>query len=273
MAEGNSKKSSTPNKKSEKSQRKSSEREVNEELETEYFLESGDESDEDKATKTNNLKSYVSVKGNAYNLAQAKINALKMLEDRGYQLDDIDINITKMEPDELSKKLRYLEINKTYQHKTEDKILHLEFIFSGDNATLNKPIIQKLLAPLNKKNIKALVIIGDAPLGAKAIEKLLERNGIASSWFIQFFRLDELLYRAIDHGWCPKYGISLGNLPLMRYADLSDLKAEKDKDKFFIDPVCKYYGFRPDDVVKEIGVNTALNFLCPVYLLYRRVAR
>ena len=225
----------------------------------------------------------------ALNLATVKLNALRMIEDRGYKLDDTDSSILRRTPEDLSRKPELLRIDKSYEHESRDARLHLVFLAGGTNASINKPIIQKLLSSLSRgQKPKVLVMIGDVPLGAKAVDKLLERKGISSEWFVQFFRMEELLYSPINHDWTPKYiklseeekinlrrneGISLANLPLMRYADLTDLKVEKDKDKVYIDPICKYYGFVVNDVVKEIGRNVALNFLCPVYLLYRRVSR
>ena len=274
---------SSPNLKGNSRRKKNTPSEAQTPKGTTRSLESDDDS-ESEGEKENN--SYL--KDNAFNLSQVKINALRMLEDRGYRLDRGDSEIVQMKPETLSRRLDLLKMNKSYEHETENKSLHLIFLSGGVNQTINKPIIQKLLSSLSKQKPKVLVIIGDAPLGAKAVDKLLERGGASGSWFIQFFRLEELLYRPIDHGWCPIYvklseeekinlrrneGISLANLALLRYADLSDLKAEKDKDKFFIDPICKYYELKPDDIVKEIGVNVALNYLCPVYLLYRRVGR
>jgi hypothetical protein len=249
-------------------------------------VESG--SEEEKEGKED-IEKYISDQEKAFNLAQVKINALRMLETRGYQLDRIDSEIVKMKPEVLAEKPNLLLINKSYEHETSNLRLHLIFLTGGISQTINKPIIQKLLSALNRgQKPKVLVMIGDVPLGAKAVDKLLERKGVSSEWFIQFFRMEELLYSPIQHDWCPRYvkltddekinlrrieGIAQANLPLMRYADLTDLKAEKDKDKFFIDPICKYYGFQPNDIVKEIGSNIALNFLCPKYLLYRRVGR
>ena len=246
-----------------------------------------DESEEDEGKEE--VEKYALTGEASFNLAKVKLHALRMIEDRGYKLDEIDTGILKRTPEDLSKRPELLRINKFYEHESRDARLHLVFLAGGTNATINKPIIQKLLSSLSRgQKPKVLVMIGDVPLGAKAIDKLLERKGISSEWFVQFFRMEELLYSPINHTWAPKYiklsdeekinlrkieGISLASLPLMRYADLTDLKVEKDKDKVFIDPICKYYGFEPNDVVKELGRNIALNFLCPVYLLYRRVSR
>ena len=116
--------------------------------------------------------------------------------------------------------------------------------------------------------IKTIITISQAPWPPKLYQKFTETMGHVH---FQFFSHSELMYNPTKHIFNSSYrkllkseietietteGVSRSQFAKMIYVDALTRKMNKDKAEAPIDPNCKWYDFRLDDVIEVTRLNS-----------------
>lgn len=153
-----------------------------------------------------------------------------------------------------------------------------------DAKSLGIAVINEILeyAKSQLPYLEFIVIISKEDLSSTALEKIQE----STSFRTQHFEDDSLKYNLTKHIYVPKHEaltqeeqeafytrtrLLPSQIPILKYVGLRSAKTERDR-KAVTDPVVKYYGFIPGQIIRITRVNKVVETLVPQYVTYKIVA-
>lgn len=233
-----------------------------------------------------------------------KKNLCLMINDRGYLLPPDEERYLNEEPEAfLNEEEPNFEM--TYSNEEDEngnfigKILRTTLLIKTDNKAINKQDATDLIKILRADkdiSVNTFIIISNVKahrLGNQKLSALMTPNqtvkGALKDLFIQFFKLEELLYDPTQHFYQSQFapltederleldsdGITTAVLPVMKYSDLVDEVNEQSERRknLFCDPIVRHFGWRTGDIIKEEANLFAVPFLNTAYLNYLIIRR
>lgn len=246
----------------------------------------------------------------AVRLLGVKQNQLKMVRDRGYNIEPEEpiLDCDPENPDHIAYFIQtYQPKDKTpfreglsaeYQNELKDVLA--VFYPSADPGTTKLGVnpIARITDRANKiQKLRGLIIISDTDLSTTSAKllagikagKVADKPGDmvqTKTYPVQFFFDDQLIYNPTEHYLVPKH-IALtpeeqkdyyershtrpNQMAILRYVDIASRLVEKDQ-KYKIDPIVAWYGWRPGQVVKIERVNFITETLVERSVTFRRVS-
>ncbi|XP_071717443.1 DNA-directed RNA polymerases II and IV subunit 5A-like [Rutidosis leptorrhynchoides] len=177
-------------------------------------------------------------------LHRVRKTCLEMLKDRGYEVEDLEINMTKKEfINKYNGTIRREDLTflKSKPNNT-DQI----YVFFPDKLKIGVGVIKNYVIRMEQENIRRAIIVvrqGLTP-SAKA-----SQNEIAGRFQVDIFQEAELLLNIRYHDLVPDH------IPLTNEEKAALIRKYKIKEAqlpriFATDPVARYYGLRRGQVVK-----------------------
>lgn len=154
-------------------------------------------------------------------------------------------------------------------------------------ARSNKPSklgvepIGQFIQMATESGVQWAILISEQDISSEAARNLQDIKII----YFQHFFDEELMYNPTRHFMVPKHealtenaareflrdnSLRPSNLPILKYVDPLARPTEKDKDKV-TDPIVKYYGFLPGQIVRINRENFVTETLVDSYIIYRQV--
>lgn len=190
-------------------------------------------------------------------------NSLKMLRDRGYVVEDSEIQLTRA--DFVAKygehvKREDLEVQKAMQNNSSDRII----VFYPNNNKIGVQNIRSYIDRMKIEDFKRAILILQKKLASQARDCI---NEISSICLIEVFLEAELLFNIKEHELVPPHQLltNMEKKKLLAKYTVSELQLPRI---FVTDPVAKYYGLRRGQVVKIIRKSeTAGNYATYRYVV------
>jgi DNA-directed RNA polymerase subunit H (RpoH/RPB5) len=129
--------------------------------------------------------------------------------------------------------------------------------------------------------VKWAILISEQDISSEAARNLQDIKII----YFQHFFDDELMYNPTKHYMVPRHEaltedeareflrenhLKPSQLPILKYVDPLARPTEKDRDKV-TDPIVKYYGFLPGQIIRIYRENFITETLVDSYVIYRHV--
>jgi DNA-directed RNA polymerase subunit H (RpoH/RPB5) len=246
-------------------------------------------------TKKTNIYDFTDYKGSLHNqLYKVKLNQLKMLKDRGYDVDDELNEISDIqyfqsyyndikremqtEPnkqitfkDALSRVYEYLGDGRNVGDSFNNKRILVQYIdtpVDGDSKKSIKTtqIRDLLLENVKKSNVECIMIITETQLTNGALKGL-----DLPSYTIETFTYNQLSYNPNDHVYVPKHTL-LTESETKKLFESRKLKASTLPKIASDDPITRYFGAIPGQVFKIERINYEAETLIRKSIFYRIVS-
>lgn len=208
-------------------------------------------------------------------LFDIKKTQLELVVDRGYQIPDEEMDIPLMDLEEFIEyssdlaKSRKINIRGALSrlYRSENENIMLVF-FSPNTKGKELPIkvVRDFIATALHHHVSEAILISDAPLSSKAKNLFFEPKDFKASVFDDSY----LTYNPTKH---------VDTQTHIRVPDdeveekLFEMKV--DFTKLLIikesDPICRYYGWSPGDLIEIQRNDSSLNILAPKSINYRIV--
>lgn len=242
-------------------------------------------------------------------LLSIKQNQLEMVRDRGFNIEEekqiLDCNhdnpnhleyfIQTYQP--TNSKIPFREgLSREYKNEELEVLAIYYSAPEADTSKLGVKPTSKIVDQANKiEKLRYLIIISDVDLSPKSAQllagiktgKFSDKEGIITkTYHVQVFFDDQLTYNPTKHYLVPKHTALTpaeqkeyyarshtrsNQMPILRYVDIASRLVEKDQ-KYKIDPIVAWYGWRPGQVIRIDRENFITDTLVEKIITYRQVS-
>lgn len=247
----------------------------------------------------------------AAQLFKIKLHQLEMIRDRGYDISSeeplftytledfirIYSEILEQRNDEIreantkaghrrhKRLLTFREVLDNFYQKDDGTLIYVHYAESppkiGKVSRLGVEPIGEFIKEASDKGVQWAILISEQDISPDAGKNMRKISAIN----FQHFFDKELMYNPTKHYLVPKHEVlsdeerrkfleenklKATQLPILKYINSIGMPSEKDKVKV-IDPIVKYYGFLPGQIVKITRENFITETLVDSYVTYRTV--
>lgn len=181
--------------------------------------------------------------------------------------------------------LTFREVLDNLYQKEDGTLLLVHYAESpaktGKVSRLGVEPIGEFIKMATDNGVQWAILISEQDISSEAAKNLQKISAI----HFQHFFDEELMYNPTKHYLVPKHevlspeetsdflkrnNLKLSQLPIIKFIDPIGKPLEKDKEKK-IDPIVKYYGFLPGQIVRIYRENFITETLVDSYITYRLV--
>jgi hypothetical protein len=259
-----------------------------------------DEKEEDLGQAEEETEEALASQVNRLQMLVIKKNLCQMIEDRGYLLPEEEQKYLEQEPEDLVTG-EDPDFEMTYTDDEDEKgnpigkILRTTMIIKTDNKAINKQDATDLIKIFRGEKgdppVNTFIVISNVKAHRLGLQKLASlmmpmqtsvRSLREDTPFVQFLRLEDLLYNPTQHFYQSRFsiltederteldadGVTAASLPVIKYSDIVDEVNETPERRktLFCDPIVRYYGLRTAVILKEEAFLFAVSFLNINYL-------
>ena len=212
-------------------------------------------------------------------LFMVKLTQTKMVSDRGYNVDEtvytwtVDdfIDYIKENMDDAEHRNEISPIHSVLTQvyvNTEGKKILVYYGTRGDVMSIPITVVDSFIKKAFENKVSEAILIVDAHLSSDSSKALTKMS--SSKCRCQIFEESELTYSSIASNDVP---LQVKLTKEEAYIKMKQLKAGSNRLLILnmADPVVKYYGWQPGDMIKVFRDDSALNILSPKYYNYRVV--
>ncbi|XP_076923921.1 DNA-directed RNA polymerases II and IV subunit 5A-like [Bidens hawaiensis] len=177
-------------------------------------------------------------------LYRVRKTCFEMLRDRGYEVEDSEINMTRKEfIDKHNGSIRREDL--TFMKSKPDKRDPI-FVFFPEDMKIGVKIIKNYVIRMENENVRRAIVVVriDMTPSAKACQ-----TEIAGRFQVEVFKEAELLLNIRYHDLVPEH-ILLTNAEKKALLDKYTVKDAQLPQILQTDPIARYYGLRKGQVVK-----------------------
>ena len=209
-------------------------------------------------------------------LLKLKINQIFMIRDRGYDIKE-EARVLEMGPAEFityyTQKARengvdtlYQALSNTYTNREGSTLLVYYARFGRTSKFLGVDEVKTFFNQINDKGVTSAILISSQALSTKAKDTYTD----IPIKHIQHFLDDELFYNVTHHYMVPHHR-AMSAEEAKAFLTTNSLQPSKFPILRWEDPVAKWYGFIPGQIIEISRLNLATETLVDDYKSYRVV--
>eukprot|EP00730_Choanoeca_flexa_P018411 TRINITY_DN8947_c0_g1_i1.p1 TRINITY_DN8947_c0_g1~~TRINITY_DN8947_c0_g1_i1.p1 ORF type:complete len:216 (+),score=34.92 TRINITY_DN8947_c0_g1_i1:85-732(+) len=191
-----------------------------------------------------------------FRLWRVKVTVSELCRDRGFVVDDEDINMTlddfkqRFGSAPLEGKPSRSDLNTTFTHEDGNSRIS---IYLPDGAKVGVSVVRDFVVDMSDNNVTNAIVIVQKALTSSAMKAVRECN--AAGNFMQVFEETELVVNITKHELVPRHQVQTSDekKELLERYKLKEQQLPRIK---MTDPIARYYGLRRGQVVKITRENS-----------------
>jgi DNA-directed RNA polymerase I, II, and III subunit RPABC1 len=193
------------------------------------------------------------------NLYRIRNTTLELLQDRGYNVDDelfnLDVDTFKI----LITKQHSIDLFLSKRDNPEESI-YVQFFFEASNTTYKTTNFNNIVLVANQTKedtsvngiVNLLIVLGNDKVPNNATKK--EITNSPSFEHVAIFKASELLFNIVRHDIQPKFEL-MNEDEIITLLERYNIKPTKLPKLKYDDPVRKYYGYLPGNIIRITRFN------------------